>query len=158
MISNCYTMEYLVEYNRIFRYVGFLNMVLYILNTFGISVFDNLECTVNAESGSGDIILHHNFGDFQWTLVIQELHNLPITKTITYEGLSTDEMIQGVVDKSEICEQTIYFPSTSCWKHMTWTSLNGDVWSADMINYCDKYVYVYYMDSIIYATFTFCMA
>ena len=95
-----------------------------------VLVYEELDCTVDAITGSGDVIVQH---DFTGNVTGQSGHQ---SVQVAYLGLSTSDELQSVIDMSETCRPDIIVTTVSCMENLIWTSLNGDTWK--MIDACTR--------------------
>ena len=82
-------------------------------------------------TGTGDIIVHH---DFHGSVISYEPDTI-LTIPVAYLALSTNDELQTVMEKSDVCYQTIEVVTQTCMDYISWTSLNGDQWS--LAEFCD---------------------
>ncbi len=108
-------------------------------------MYDNLECKVNPWTGSGDIIVSHDFSGSHVNATKDD--NGGIDVSLTYLVLSTNDELQSVIGQSESCKQAVTISHAECLDQMMWTSLNEDKWMPPAI--CNGYAIkmdLYYPD------------
>ncbi len=90
-----------------------------------------LECTSNADTGTGNVIVRHDFNEQNVQMVRSSSLELADT-LLSYLAPSTDDELQAILTQSESCFQQLVLPSVTCINTTRWSSLSADMWSADM--------------------------
>ena len=81
-------------------------------------MYDDLLCTVDPLTGSGSVMMNHDYNG-QMT---------SIDTKVTYVAPSTDDELQSILMNSEQCQQEITISYNSCENVTTWMSLIKKSW------------------------------
>ena len=81
--------------------------------------------------------MRHNFDGNVDTYATDES---TIQIPIAYLALSTNDELQSVMEKSEVCSQSLQVSSEDCREGIMWTSLNGDEWT--IMDICSEWAYL----------------
>ncbi len=99
-----------------------------------VSVYTDLICTVDPITGSGDVIIHHNYDGLSTQRQLTPgLDNTTIDILLTYLAPSTNDELQDIITKSSICQQNITVQDIQCLDYISWTALNGYIWHPSMV-------------------------